>query len=74
MVGAPDLLLPILYAQNNDCVRLLFEHGARPDARGYKGITRLFCTQDAELIEILLKHGADPNAIQWAGKSRVPEL
>ncbi len=51
-----------------ECVRLLLEHGADPDARDKNGMTALL-SHSAECVCRLLGHGADPNARDKSGTS-----
>ena len=57
---------------HKECLELLLEHGAKPDAKDANGNTPLCVAcngEDIFCVEILLKHGADPNLPNSSGNT-----
>lgn len=68
--GATPLMYAAFYPANADCLRLLLEHGADPNAANVFGASALIWgTGNLEKVKLLVEHGADVNARSKLGKS-----
>ena len=60
VVGTP--LHASVAAGHIECVRLLLEHGADPNARADMGQTPLHLAPSSDIARLLIEAGADPSA------------
>lgn len=70
--GGNTPLLDAILHQRPVMVKLLLEHGAKPNIKGKKGKTPLFCAvenKQPEMVKHLLEHGADPKIATPKGET-----